>query len=354
MKYFIHIFSICMLMTLTGCHSLHNYNSELEKYPEVEDLDAEGIVVSSMTPEEIKARDDELRKVQNADYPPYRIDSGDLLRLVVYNHEDLNAEILVTPDGYVGIPFVGQIKIQGKTLPQAVEVITNGLTPYLKNFVVGLAPVATPSQLATIGGCVTHPGRYEARSNIRLGDLFSMAGSGRTQLFNGQEVDMADLQNAVFLRDGKALPIDFEAALVRGDKLHNIPIYKGDYVYIPSRTDAMVSVFGAVGSPRYLTWNPKMRFLDALANSGGLAPEYWRYGIIIRGGIANPVYYRVNIDEVLAGIKQNPLLKTGDMVYIPMDGISYYNAFIRKLLPTGALYNMSVSPITTRNALESN
>lgn len=348
------ILSICCCLTMTGCKWLHNYNKILEQYPEIEELEEEGVDVSRLTEEDRLLRNAQMRVIADAPYPPYLIDTGDRLNLSVYNHEDLNASLMITPDGFIAVPFVGQIKVKELTIPQAVKAIEDGFEPYLKNFAVGLSPIETPSQQATIGGTISSSGTYPVRDGVRISDIFAMAGSGRVQMFNGQALDMSDYQNSILIRKGKILPVDFEAAILRGDTLHNLTVHKGDYIYIASRTDAMISVIGAVTAPRYLTWNPKMRMTDAIANVGGLQPTYWKYAIIIRGGGANPTFYRVNLDEVLAGLKKNPLLHTGDIVYVPMDGLSYYNIFISKLLPTSHLFNMTTTPITFRNNLQDN
>jgi hypothetical protein len=74
--------------------------------------------------------------------------------------------------------------------------------------------------------------------------------------------------------------------------------------------------------------------------------------IVIRGGMNDPILYRVNIDDVLHGKIPNPALLSNDIVYVPKDAFSEYNVFVRKLFPTGQLLNMLLSPIafwSTRN-----
>ena len=72
----------------------------------------------------------------------------------------------------------------------------------------------------------------------------------------------------------------------------------------------------------------------------------WSHAIIIRGGLANPVMYKVDVDRILCGKAPNVRLKSGDIVYVPKDNISEYNVFIRKLMPTAQLVNMLVTPAT--------
>ena len=81
-----------------------------------------------------------------------------------------------------------------------------------------------------------------------------------------------------------------------------------------------------------------------IADGGGLRETYWQYAVIMRGGIADPTYSRVDLDGVLQGKKPNVMLEPGDIVYIPRDNISEYNVFIRKLMPTGQLINLFLTP----------
>ena len=76
----------------------------------------------------------------------------------------------------------------------------------------------------------------------------------------------------------------------------------------------------------------------------GLKEEYWQYGVIIRGGMENPRFYRVDIDGILQGRCANVRLQPGDVVYVPHDNISEYNVFVRKLLPSAQFLSTFTFP----------
>ena len=44
-----------------------------------------------------------LRRLAKQPEPPYTINAGDMLEIVVYNHTDLNIKTTVTPDGFIGM-----------------------------------------------------------------------------------------------------------------------------------------------------------------------------------------------------------------------------------------------------------
>ncbi|MFA6929959.1 MAG: polysaccharide biosynthesis/export family protein [Lentisphaeria bacterium] len=314
-------------------------------YESLPDASTQMLEESKMLPEEITRRENRLKEIASAPYPEYFIDAGDLFTIKVYNNPDLDVVSPVTPDGYIALMFVGQIKVSGLTIPQAVEQVQDALSKYIKNPVVGILPTEIRSQTATISGAVLHTGVYSVHGNVKLADLFAQAGGGSYRLFDGRDLESYDFKNSYFVRGTEILPIDFSEAIIRGNPMHNIRMQKGDYIHIAARTEQMVSVFGEVRTPRFQLWNPGMGLIEAISNAGGLEDEHWEYAVIMRGGMGNLKFYRADLQAIFLGEKPNVPLEAGDIVYIPKDAISGYNVFIRKLLPTAELANALVMPV---------
>ena len=127
------------------------------QYKDVEELDGKAQAVlaeTSLTPEEEQKRIEKLEKFENEANRPYAINAGDSLSIVVYNHDDLSTRTVVTPDGYVGMVLVGQIKISGMTLADAAKTIEKALSKYIRNPKVGISPTVISSETVTILGAV--------------------------------------------------------------------------------------------------------------------------------------------------------------------------------------------------------
>src|SRR5215472_9960844 len=45
----------------------------------------------------------------------YRIGPGDLLKIVVWKHDELSAQVAVRPDGAVSLPLVGDVPATGRS-----------------------------------------------------------------------------------------------------------------------------------------------------------------------------------------------------------------------------------------------
>lgn len=338
-------FMLGVTFATAGCYP-GRFTGNYCEFPELYDDDESAIVdESGLSETERDERDLFLRNL--GDQPPevYRINAGDKIRLMVYDHPDISSETTVTPDGHVGVVFLGQVKIAGLTIPEASAKIQSGLDKYLKKPAVGITPLEISSQSATIAGAVAKPGIYPISSDMRLADLFATSGGSSVRLINGQEMDAADMDHSYIFRDGKALPVDFNRAIYGGDRYHNVRLMKNDYVYIGVRAESMVCIVGHVKKPHQRLYTRNLTLIEVLTAADWVDESYWPNVIIIRGGVSNPRLYKVDVDAILAGRRANVKLCAGDIVYVPHDNISEYNVFIRKALPTGQLFNMLVSPL---------
>jgi polysaccharide export outer membrane protein len=322
---------------LSGCYNrfTRNYND----LPELnEDINAMLETPTSEQDEEERIR--YLEALENDQNETYTINSGDKVAICVYNHSDIDVKTIVTPDGYIGMMFVGQVKVAGLTLEQAARAIEEKLAKYIRNPEVGISPYEIHSETATIAGSVVHPGMYPLSHGMRLADLLALAGGGAFRYYDGRTLDATDYERSLFIRKGKIIPVDFTKAINTGLPPHNILLRKGDYVFIALREENMVHVIGDVQKPYRQMWSKNIGVLELLSNAGWVNETHWSHVIIIRGSLSNPKMYKVDLDGILAGKKPNVRLAAGDILYVPRDDISEYNVFIRKLLPTGQLIQL--------------
>ncbi len=345
---------MALCVGLLGACASDRWKSNYDSFPDYSESQSAILDETGLSDEERARRDAVLRDWNARPASVYTINAGDEIKVIVYNHADLTSETVVTPDGYIGMVFLGQVKVAGLTLAEAAQTLEQGLSQYVKKPAVGLMPLKIASETATIAGAPKHPGMYNISNGMRLADIYALAGGSDERLFDGQVLDVADLVNSLFIRrtkdaDGKdvyvILPVDFRRAVERGDPDHNVLLRKGDYVYIAVRSESMVCLIGDAFRPHKRLWDNNLGILELLATGGWVNETYWSHAILIRGGVANPTIYKVDLDGILSGRKPNVKLAPGDIVYLPKDDISEYNVFVKKLLPTAQLLNLLASPV---------
>ena len=344
-----------LALTMCGCYPTrwtHNYSSTPSLDGQAEDS---AILEESGRDAEAVARQEKrLQELATDEEPVYKMNAGDEIEIRVYGHEDLSMHTKIGPDGTVGMAFMGQVQLSGLTISEGADKIREGLAPYVKNPVASITVKAILSETATIAGACANPGVYGISNSTRLADLYAMAGSSAKRLFNGSDVDVADLEHSILVRDGEILPVDFQKAVNLGTPLHNIRIRKGDYIFIAQRMEASVTICGEVNHPHKHLYEPGMGLVETLTSAGWMLDTHWKHVIIIRDGLANPKMYKVDIDGILSGKRKNIVLKSGDIIYVPKDNMAEYNVFVKKLLPTAQVINLVTTRITDRSLFESN
>jgi polysaccharide export outer membrane protein len=337
---------------LAGCY-FDRLTSKYGDMPEMGHDDEDAVIAEATTNEVDAARARKrLMELEMEEDPAYRMNSGDKIEIRVYDHPDLGVTTRIGPDGMIGFAFIGQVKLSGQTIAQGAECIREGLVPYVKNPVVSITVLEVQSETATIAGACAKPGVYGISNSTRLADFYAMAGSSAQRLFNGVDVDVADLEHSILARHGEILPVDFRKAIDSGDPLNNVRIRKGDYVFIAQRMEASVIICGEVKNPHKRLYEQGMGLVETLTAAGWMTEQHWSHVIIIRGGLANPRLYKVDIDGIMAGKRRNVQLKAGDIIYVPRDNLSEYNVFVKKLLPTAQLVGLISQPFSTLNKLD--
>ena len=289
---------------------------------------------------------EELKALHVVNPTPYMIQPGDTFHMSVYNQASLDANILIAPDGTSSLPLVGIVKLSGMNMEDATKQIEQKLSKYLRSPLVTLSPVNISGYYFTIAGRVVRPGNYTVSvGQTKLLDAIALSGGFATGLFNGDTVELADLDNTYIKRDGRKLPVDFRKLVYEGDELHNIPILNGDYIYVPSTMSGNIIFLGEVGHNTYVGFREGMTLLQGLAYVNGLKMEtYCRYVRVIRSGEESTVVYTVDIDRILNGKMKDFNLRANDIIFVPMDGLSKWNLGIRKILLTVQLVNLLAGP----------
>ena len=106
----------------------------------------------------------------------YRITPGDVIELRFPFVPELDQTLAVQPDGYVTLREAGDIRAQGRTLPQFRADVNEAYMPFVRDpvFTAVLKEFEKPYFVAA--GEVAKPGRYELRGATTLTQAIAYAG----------------------------------------------------------------------------------------------------------------------------------------------------------------------------------
>jgi polysaccharide export outer membrane protein len=247
---------------------------------------------------------------------------GDLLVLTL-SHGTETRELIGPVDarGTLHIAYGTDLAVAGLSLKAAEDSIAERLGKQQRFLQVRLRISERPTQRVSVLGALTRPGYLELTPGMRVTDLVAAAGGLRTveEGEGSRLTPVADLADARLLRDGKALPIDVEAAL-RGVPAHNVYVHPGDQLYVPFATDDLVSVLGQVTAPGVFVHHRGMRMTEVLALAGGVTVGGDKSDIrLVRGAVDSPHAYSASLAALVAQKEHDVALAAGDVVFVTDD-----------------------------------
>ena len=124
---------------------------------------------------------------QAQDAAGYNLNAGDSVRIYVYGEPDLTFEnLLIGQNGRISYPFLGELKVAGKTAAQLQESLIAGLKPdYLIDPRISVSIVKYRSFF--VNGEVKRPGGVDFQPGLTLRKAISLAG-GFTERANKKRV----------------------------------------------------------------------------------------------------------------------------------------------------------------------
>ncbi|MBC2859352.1 polysaccharide biosynthesis/export family protein [Stappia sp. 28M-7] len=106
---------------------------------------------------------------------PYRLDSSDVLRVIVFGQQDLNNTYTVDQAGYIAMPLIGSVAARGLTVRELEAQITNRLkNGYLRDPDVSVE-VATYRPVFVMGE-VSNAGQYPYVAGMTAQNAIATAG----------------------------------------------------------------------------------------------------------------------------------------------------------------------------------
>jgi protein involved in polysaccharide export with SLBB domain len=288
------------------------------------------------------------RKIEPAWLKPspdlFTLGPGDRLEIEVLGDPASRAITIVAPDGKLYFNFLEGIDVWGATIAQAKALLENQLANYVREKPqVSIILRGVESKRIWVLGRVQSPGVYAMAAPMTLLEAISMAGGTlslsnyRDQEAAGISQELADLRHSFVIRQGKALPVDFERLLNHGDLSQNIYLEPDDFVYVPAARAKVVYVLGAVLQPRAIVYSQGLSVAGAIASAyGTIKGAYMHHVTVIRGSLSEPQVTVVDYRNVINGKAHDMALQPHDIVYVPFSPYRYLQHYVEIAINTFA------------------
>ncbi len=169
----------------------------------------------------------------------YKITLTDLLRVDIYQEDDLRTMSRVDAKGNINLPLVSEVRVVGLTISEAQKAVETAYRDgrYLRNPQVTINVEAYAAREVSIQGQVRSPGRYPLpiETSMTVLELVTRAG-GFSDTAKGTAVNVTRVSP-----DGKkqVFTIDVDSLLKGKDRANisdnSLMLEPGDIVFVPER-----------------------------------------------------------------------------------------------------------------------
>ncbi|MGC2423824.1 MAG: SLBB domain-containing protein [Nitrospirota bacterium] len=229
----------------------------------------------------------------------YILGEGDLLKITVYQNDDLTTEARVSGNGMISVPLIGKMKVAGETPGEVEQKIVQKLSQgYIIDPHVTVFVEEYKSKRVTILGEVAKPGVYELTANASILEIISKAGgltdkAGETVVIKRKKTVAQDAgapkavpaANNTAGADGAEavqtaersdpantyIKLNLKELMEKGNMAENAYVQDGDNIFVTK--SGFIYVTGEVKMPGAYKYEEGTTVIQAIALAQGLTDK---------------------------------------------------------------------------------
>ena len=271
----------------------------------------------------------------------YRIGSGDLLNVIVFDHPELmlpvgprgaaeDSGFYVQADGSFNYPFIGEVEAGGRTASDVRAEVAERLANFIPSPQVEVRVAAFNSQRVVVAGEVKAPNSQ----------AITLAPTTLITAINaaGGLTDAADTRAVSLQRGGRLYTIDLAGFLNAGLEQNNPLLRAGDVVTVTRRRAQEAYLLGQISKPAAIDLSQEpITLTQAITRQGGLnETRADARGVfvfrLVNGRMTVFQLETLSPTGLLLGTRF--VLEPADVVYVVRSPLSRWNDTISGLLPT--------------------
>jgi len=292
--------------------------------------------------EELDLKVNKFDDIYNYKYE-YILGPSDIISINLTDTDDIDNSYEIDPDGFIDLPFIGKVKLDGFIVDDAQIILKQILGEFYQNPDLQISVVEYNSSKVYIVGAVRNQITINLdQKPIRLIEAAIQAN------FNPNAADKVFGTKGFIRRDNKLYKINLNNAFNSEDDKENFYLKKDDVIFI-DRNSESIHVFGEVTKPGEYYPNKNYSLTELISTSGlnQLTANAKKIYVIRED---KDSFLKINVFQLdienpinlIAGRKF--LLQPKDIVFIPPADIVKWNRVISLLLPQTDLFK-SYNPI---------
>lgn len=261
----------------------------------------------------------------------YRLGAGDEVIIDVWGSNEATIRNTISPDGFINIPNLGPVSLNGMTVKEA--------DAYLRKKLSQIYPVdgegADSDFKLTLGNIRTIQVNVTGEVNVPGTFSISSLSNVYNALYNAGGInELGSLRRIQLIRNGKRkAEVDLYDFILNGELPHGLALEDGDVINVPLYVN-LVNIEGSVKRSMYYEMKDGETVQDILDFAGGFSGDAYRsnVNVVRQNGVEYQVY---TVDSSLYSAF---ILKDGDAVTVG----ALIDRFENRLEVKGAVYRPGI------------
>jgi polysaccharide export outer membrane protein len=285
---------------------------------------------------------DALRNFEPDVNEEYRLGRGDEIAVDFAGRSDLDAKLIVGPDGRATLPLAGDVKLAGQTREEAAKAIDAALAPYYSNLSSQVTVTKYTANKVLVLGAVEKPGVVTFDGTPTLLEALSRGG-----LETGpNKAALIPERCAIYRGQDEVVWVDLKSLIDSGNPLADLRLRRDDVIYVPNGSERFVSVLGEVQHPGAVQLTSTSTLASVLASAGGFAAPAGNKPHIQIVDPATGFSRIISFNDLLKPSKSLEITpKPGEIIFVPQSGLYRATYVVERLSPmitAGALLGVGI------------
>ena len=147
---------------------------------------------------------------------------GDVIRIRVFDHEELSGEYLIDENAVLLLPLLGETNVRDLAVPELRTRIRAGYAQLFTRAFITITPLFRVAVL----GEVMRPGLYSVDPTLSVYDVIALAGGA---------LRSANERNLRLIRGGELHPLNLSAVSIAQSTLRELGVRSGDQLLVPRK-----------------------------------------------------------------------------------------------------------------------